>query len=86
MNEIPLKERMKINRHQMPAQKPEDRVANFNEVNLGYSTEIALEEAQRCLQCKDAPCSKSCPVHVNIPEFLLKIVERDNLAAADIIL
>lgn len=86
MNELPLKERMKINRHEMPAQKPVDRVTNFNEVNLGYSPEIALEEAQRCLQCKDAPCSKSCPVHVNIPDFLLKIVEGDPLAAADTIL
>ena len=86
MNELPLKERMKINRHEMPAQKPADRVNNFNEVNLGYSPEIALEEAQRCLQCKDAPCSKSCPVHVNIPEFLLKIVEGDQLAAVDTIL
>ena len=86
MNEIPLKERMKINRHPMLAQEPGERIRNFNEVNLGYSPEIALEEAQRCLQCKDAPCSKSCPVNVNIPEFIRKIVEGDHLAAADIIL
>jgi glutamate synthase (NADPH/NADH) small chain len=86
MNELPLKERMKIERHPMPAQEPVERIGNFNEVNLGYSPEIALKEAQRCLQCKAAPCSKSCPVNVNIPEFILKIVEGDQLAAADTIL
>jgi glutamate synthase (NADPH/NADH) small chain len=86
MNDLTLKERMMISRHEMPVQKPAERVTNFNEVNLGYSTEIAIEEAQRCLQCKDAPCSKSCPVQVKIPEFLLKIVEGDTLSAADTIL
>jgi glutamate synthase (NADPH) small chain len=86
MNQLPIKERMMIKRHEMPAQKPEVRVENFNEVNIGYSPEIALEEAQRCLQCKDAPCSKSCPVNVKIPEFLSKIVEGDMLSAVDTIL
>jgi glutamate synthase (NADPH/NADH) small chain len=86
MNELSLKERMKIERHAMLAQKPEQRVNNFNEVNLGYSPEAALEEARRCLECKDAPCSSSCPVHVKIPEFISKIVDGDNLAAADTIL
>lgn len=86
MNQLPLKDRMKIERHAMQAQKPEQRVKNFNEVNLGYSPETALEEAKRCLECKDAPCSSSCPVHVNIPEFISKIVEGNNLAAADTIL
>jgi glutamate synthase (NADPH/NADH) small chain len=70
----------------MLAQKPEQRVNNFNEVNLGYSPKTAIEEARRCLECKDAPCSVSCPVHVKIPEFISKIVEGDNLAAADAIL
>jgi glutamate synthase (NADPH/NADH) small chain len=86
MNELPLKERMKIQRHPMLSQKPHERIGNFNEVNLGYSPELALAEAQRCLQCKATPCSKSCPVNVDIPEFILKIVQGDDLAAADIIL
>jgi glutamate synthase (NADPH/NADH) small chain len=86
MNELPKKERMKIERHPMQAQKPELRVKNFDEVNLGYTPSMALEEAKRCLECKDAPCSGSCPVHVKIPEFISKIVEGDNLAAADTIL
>ena len=86
MNELPLKERMKIERHEMRAQEPDQRNRNFDEVNLGYSPETAVEEARRCLECKDAPCSVSCPVHVKIPEFLTKIVEGDFLAAADILL
>ena len=57
MNTLSLKERMKIERHAMAAQKSGDRVRNFNEVNIGYSPQIAMEEAQRCLECKDAPCS-----------------------------
>jgi glutamate synthase (NADPH/NADH) small chain len=86
MNELPLKERMKIDRHPMPAQLPEERIENFDEVNLGYSLQIAQKEAQRCLQCKDAPCTKGCPVNVHIPEFLTRIIEGDLLAAADVIL
>ena len=86
MNEIPLKERMKIERHAMPAQAPEERIQNFKEVNCGYSPEMALAEAQRCLQCKAAPCTDGCPVHVHIPQFIEKIVAGDMLAAADTIL
>jgi glutamate synthase (NADPH) small chain len=86
MNELPKKERMKIARHPMLAQKPAQRVKNFNEVNIGYTPAMALEEAIRCLECKDAPCSSSCPVHVNIPEFISKIVEGNSLAAVDTIL
>ncbi|MCD6576645.1 MAG: NADPH-dependent glutamate synthase [Anaerolineaceae bacterium] len=86
MNKLPLKERMKIERHPMPTQLPGERVKNFDEVNLGYSLQIAQKEAQRCLQCKDAPCTKGCPVHVHIPEFLSHIIEGDLLKAADVIL
>ena len=86
MNELPLKERMKIERHPMPAQLPEERIENFDEVNKGYSLQIAQKEAQRCLQCKDAPCTKGCPVNVHIPEFLSHIIEGDLLGAADVIL
>lgn len=83
---LPLKERMKITRHPMVVQAPEVRVNNFDEVNLGYTQKMAYEEAQRCLECKDAPCSQSCPVHVRIPQFITKIVEGDTLGAVDTIL
>lgn len=86
MSALPLKERMKIERHPMTAQLPEERVGNFNEVNQGYKVQMAIEEAQRCLECKDAPCSQSCPVHVKIPQFITRIVEGDNLGAVDVIL
>ncbi len=86
MDELPLKERMKIDRHPMPAQLPEERIKNFDEVNLGYSLQMAQKEAQRCLQCKDAPCTKGCPVNVHIPEFLSHVIKGDLLASADVIL
>jgi len=86
MNDLPLKERMKIPRQPMPAQKPGERIHNFSEVNLGYSPEIAILEAQRCLQCKDAPCIDGCPVHVKIPHFIQHIIEKDDLGAVDTIL
>jgi glutamate synthase (NADPH/NADH) small chain len=86
MSELPLKERMKIPRHDMPAQSPAERIQNFNEVNLGYAVEMAREEASRCLQCKDAPCIQGCPVHVHIPEFIHRIVSGDFMMAADAIL
>lgn len=70
----------------MGAQAPDDRIQNFAEVNLGYSAQIAVEEAQRCLECKDAPCSQSCPVNVKIPQFITRIVAGDNLGAVDTIL
>jgi len=86
MNEIPLKDRMKIKRHPMPAQAPDERIGNFDEVNLGYTPELAWAEAQRCLQCKAAPCTDGCPVHVQIPQFIQHIVDHDSLSAADTIL
>jgi glutamate synthase (NADPH/NADH) small chain len=69
------KERMKIPRHKMPEQKPEERRKNFNEVPFGYAEETAMEEAQRCLQCKKPSCMKGCPVEVNIPNFIKLIAE-----------
>jgi len=86
MTKLSLKERMLIGRHPMGAQAPDDRIQNFAEVNLGYSAQIAVEEAQRCLECKDAPCSQSCPVNVKIPQFITRIVAGDNLGAVDTIL
>lgn len=54
----------------MPEQDPDIRNKNFLEVALGYSEELAIEEAQRCLACKHKPCVKGCPVNVKIPEFI----------------
>jgi len=54
----------------MPEQEPKVRSANFEEVALGYSPEMAIHEAQRCLNCKHMPCVKGCPVNVHIPEFI----------------
>lgn len=60
----------------IPEQDPMERIKNFDEVALGYTVELALEEAERCLQCKDAPCVKGCPVNINIPEFIRLIKEK----------
>ncbi len=64
-------------KHEMPTQDPQVRAHNFNEVALGYTEEIALEEASRCLNCVNKPCVSGCPVNVHIPEFIAKIKEKD---------
>ena len=64
-------------KHEMPTQAPEVRAHNFREVAKGYPVEIALEEAKRCLNCKNRPCVSGCPVNVNIPDFIMKIKEGD---------
>jgi glutamate synthase (NADPH) small chain len=64
------KERLQIGRQQMPEQAAAARAANFEEVNLGFTEQLALLEADRCLQCKDPRCVKGCPVGVNIPRFV----------------
>ena len=64
-------------KHEMPAQDPQVRAHNFEEVALGYTEEIALAEAQRCLNCKNKPCVAGCPVNVNIPDFIMKIKDKD---------
>jgi glutamate synthase (NADPH/NADH) small chain len=65
----------KIERQKMPEQTPQDRVKNFNEVPFGYPDEIAVKEANRCLQCKKPACMKGCPVEVAIPEFIKLVSE-----------
>ena len=60
-------------KHEMPAQAPEVRAHNFQEVALGYSMEIALEEAKRCLNCKNRPCVSGCPVNIDIPDFIMQL-------------
>ncbi|MBR5261972.1 MAG: NADPH-dependent glutamate synthase [Oscillospiraceae bacterium] len=57
----------------MPEQKPEIRAANFLEVSTGYTAEMAISEAMRCLKCRDKPCTRGCPVNVRIPEFIAKV-------------
>ena len=64
-------------KHEMPTQAPEVRAHNFQEVALGYTAEIAVEEANRCLNCKNRPCVTGCPVNVNIPDFIMKIKAGD---------
>ena len=72
-------------KHEMPTQAPEVRAHNFNEVALGYTEEIAAEEAARCLNCKNQPCVSGCPVNIHIPEFIAKIKEKDYEGAYQII-
>ena len=72
-------------KHPMPEQDPVVRATNFEEVALGYTREIALEEADRCLHCKNSPCVTGCPVNVPIPDFIAKIKENDPVGAYCII-
>ncbi|MCK4995723.1 MAG: NADPH-dependent glutamate synthase [Thermoplasmatales archaeon] len=66
---------VKKEKHPMPEQDPKKRIKNFNEVPFGYSPEVAIEEAKRCLQCKKRPCTVGCPVEVDIPDFIKEIAE-----------
>lgn len=61
----------------MPEQEARVRAGNFEEVALGYTEEMALNEAARCLNCKHRPCVSGCPVNVAIPDFIARIVEQD---------
>ncbi len=61
----------------MPTQDPTVRIGNFDEVALGYSAETAINEAKRCIGCKNRPCVAACPVNIKIPEFIAKVAERD---------
>ena len=64
-------------KHEMPTQDPAVRARNFDEVALGYPVEVAVEEAKRCLNCKNRPCVSGCPVNVNIPDFIALIAKGD---------
>lgn len=68
---------MKVEKTAMPVQDPEVRITNFDEVATGYTVEMALEEAARCLHCKHKPCVNGCPVNVNIPDFIEKVKDED---------
>ena len=76
---------MSLKKNPMPEQEPAVRATNFREVALGYTRQIAMEEADRCLNCKHAPCVSGCPVNVPIPSFIAKIREGDFQAAYEII-
>ncbi len=68
---------MSPKKNPMPTQDPQVRNKNFDEVALGYTQEQAIDEANRCLNCKNMPCVKGCPVQINIPGFIAKIKEND---------
>ena len=76
---------MSPKRNPMPTQEPLVRAHNFNEVAIGYTEEMAIDEALRCLNCKNTPCVSGCPVNIHIPEFISKIKEGDFEGAYKII-
>ncbi len=82
MEEISKKDRMKIQRQQMPEQEPEVRNKNFKEVNLGFTEELAKLEALRCIQCPKPTCTTGCPVGVKIRDFISLVAQGDYLGAA----
>ncbi|MDD4888691.1 MAG: NADPH-dependent glutamate synthase [Phycisphaerae bacterium] len=79
------KERMAIQRCKMVEQDAAARAGNFKEVNQGLAEAVAIEEANRCIQCKNKPCIAGCPVAVRIPDFLAKVAEGDFAGAAAIL-
>lgn len=84
-DELTPKQRMQIPRQPMPAQDPVARGRNFNEVALGYTEEMAIREAQRCLACKKPKCVDGCPVGINIPGFVQQVQEGDFRGALETI-
>ncbi|MBD5159197.1 MAG: NADPH-dependent glutamate synthase [Ruminococcus sp.] len=66
---------MSLKKNEMPVQNPETRNRNFREVALGYTEEQAIDEAKRCLHCKNKPCVSGCPVQINIPDFIAQVAD-----------
>jgi len=81
-NPIPNKERIKMPRQHMPERPPQERNKQFKEVNLGYSEELARQEALRCIECAKPTCVDTCPVGVKVRDFVQLIVDGDYLGAA----
>ena len=81
-NPLSPRDRMKVPRQLMPEQAAETRAHNFKEVNLGYSPELAQQEALRCLECAKPTCTDNCPVGIDVKEFVQRIVIGDFLGAA----
>jgi glutamate synthase (NADPH/NADH) small chain len=93
VRELTPKERMQIPRQQMPTQDPKKRITNFSEVALGFTADLAVAEAERCLACKKPKCIDGCPVGIDIPAFVsaieneefeeaLAIIKKDNTLPA----
>ena len=76
---------MSLKKNPMPSQSPEERSKNYKEVALGYTREQAIDEAQRCLHCKNRPCVSGCPVRIHIPDFIAKVAEGEFEEAYQII-
>ena len=76
---------MSLKKNEMPSQAPEVRNKNFQEVALGYTAETAMDEAQRCLNCRHKPCVTGCPVQIDIPAFIAEVAKGDFDAAYEII-
>ena len=76
---------MAMQKNPMPSQAPDERSRNFKEVALGYTAETAIDEARRCLNCKNHPCVSGCPVRIHIPEFIQEMAKGDFEAAYQII-
>ena len=76
---------MQMNKTPMPEQDPRVRTHNFEEVATGYTAEMAIQEAQRCLDCRHKPCVEGCPVNVKIPDFIRLLKKGDARAAYDVI-
>lgn len=66
---------MSLKKNEMPVQNPDVRNKNFTEVALGYTEEQAIDEAKRCLHCKNKPCVNGCPVQIDIPEFIAEVAQ-----------
>ncbi|MGN1457079.1 MAG: NADPH-dependent glutamate synthase [Acutalibacteraceae bacterium] len=82
---MPVSRNMDPKKCPMPVQDPEVRRSNFNEVALGYTYEMAVNEAKRCLNCKHKPCRNACPVSIDIPAFIEKVAAEDMEGAYQII-
>lgn len=84
-SKLKTKERVQIERLDMPEQEPDERNKNFKEVNLGLTEEQAVHEAQRCIDCPNPTCITGCPVGINIPKFIKKIEAGEFLDAARVL-
>jgi len=82
---MPSKKNRELPRHDMPTRDPQERRTCFDEVTLGYTMEMAVAEASRCIQCKKPQCVTGCPVVVRIPEFILALREGDMWQAVELL-
>ncbi len=76
---------MRMDKNPMPSQEPDVRITNVEEVTLGYTPEMAIDEAKRCLNCRNKPCVSGCPVNIHIPDFIARVAEGDFEGAYEII-